>query len=49
MLAGTEQVETLRHKGEELRHLGEEVAAIVIPELRQVERRLTGVREGGAA
>jgi len=49
VLAGTEQIEALQHKGDELRRLGEEVAAIVIPELRQVERRLAEPCEGGAA
>jgi predicted ATP-binding protein involved in virulence len=49
VLAGSAQAETLRSKGEELRSLGEEVAAIVTPELRQVERRLASQPEGGDA
>ena len=49
VLAGSAEVGALAIKASELRSLGEEVAAIVIPELRQVERRLASPREGGAA
>lgn len=49
VLAGAAEVEDLATKASELRSLGEEVAAIVIPELRQVERRLASPHEGGAA
>ncbi|MDA1015316.1 MAG: hypothetical protein O3A00_12805 [Planctomycetota bacterium] len=49
VLKGSADLQTLATKAAELRRMGEEVAAIVVPELRQVELRLASCREGGAA